>query len=138
MSCKLIIILQSQFSFFQMGCFSIFILYMPLPVGLQLPFLVLESCIANTFPYCVTANSVLILSPGFIFFSVNRCMGRNKTRDQRPESGTKIRNQICQQNIAIKHACIEPKFGPNVDYRLFFEMHISIFLHLPYSYYRQF
>ena len=59
--------------------------------------------------------------------------GRNKTRDQRTGPGTKF----CQQNIAIKHACIELKFGSNVDYRLFFEMHISIFLHLPYFYYMQ-
>ena len=44
-------------------------------------------------------------------------------RDPGPKSGTKF----CQQNIAIKHACIELKFGSNVDYRLFFEMHISIF-----------
>ena len=44
-------------------------------------------------------------------------------RDPGPKSGTKF----CQQNIAIKHAYIELKFGSNVDYRLFFEMHISIF-----------
>ena len=50
-----------------------------------------------------------------------------------PKSGTKF----CQQNIAIKHACIKLKFGWNVDYRLFFEMHISICLHLPYFYYMQ-
>ena len=57
-------------------------------------------------------------------------MGRNKTRDQcpGPKSGTKF----CQQNIAIKHACIELKFGSNVDYRFCFEMHKSIFLHMPY------
>ena len=54
-------------------------------------------------------------------------------RDPGPKSGTKF----CQQNIAVKHACIELKFGLNVDYRLFFEMHISIFLHLPYVYYMQ-
>ena len=54
-------------------------------------------------------------------------------RNPGPKSGTKF----CQQNIAIKHACIDLKFGSNVDYRLFFEMHISIFLHLPYFYYMQ-
>ena len=60
-------------------------------------------------------------------------MGRNKTRDQcpGPKSGTKF----CQQNIAIKHACIELKFGSNVDYRFCFEMHKSIFLHMPYFHY---
>ena len=63
--------------------------------------------------------------------------GRNKTRDQRPEPGLKSGTKFCQQNIAIKHACVELKFGSNVDYRLFFEMHISIFLHLPYFYYMQ-
>ena len=52
-------------------------------------------------------------------------------RNSGPKSGTKF----CQQNIAIKHACIKLKFGWNVDYKLFFEMHISIFLHLPYFYY---
>ena len=51
-----------------------------------------------------------------------------------PKSGTKF----CQQNIAVKHACIQLKFGLNVDYRLFFEMHISIFLHLPYFYYMEY
>ena len=56
-----------------------------------------------------------------------------KARDLGPKSGTKF----CQQNIAVKHACIELKFGLNVDYRLFFEMHISICLHLPYFYYMQ-
>ena len=54
-------------------------------------------------------------------------------RNPEPKSGTKF----CQQNIAIIHACIELEFGSNVDYRLFFEMHISIFLHLPYFYYMQ-
>ena len=54
-------------------------------------------------------------------------------RNPEPKSGTKF----CQQNIAIKHACIELKFGSNVDYRIFFEMHISIFLHLLYFYYMQ-
>ena len=54
-------------------------------------------------------------------------------RDPGPKSETKF----CQQNIVIKHACIELKFGSNIDYRLFFEMHISIFLHLPYLYYMQ-
>ena len=54
-------------------------------------------------------------------------------RDPGPKYGTKF----CQQNIAVKHACIELKFGLNVDYRLFFEMHVSIFLHLPYFYYMQ-
>ena len=54
-------------------------------------------------------------------------------RNPEPKSGTKF----CQQNIAVKHACIELKFKLNVDYRLFFEMHISIFLHLPYFYYMQ-
>ena len=54
-------------------------------------------------------------------------------RKPEPKSGTKF----CQQNIAIKHACIELKFGSNVDYRRFSEMHISIFLHLPYFYYMQ-
>ena len=59
-------------------------------------------------------------------------------RDPEPKSGTKF----CQQNIAIKHACmtcigIGLKFGSNVDYRLFFEMHMIIFLHLPYFYYMQ-
>ena len=54
-------------------------------------------------------------------------------RDPGPKSGTKF----CQQNIAVKHECIKLKFGLNVDYRLFFEMHISIFLHLPYFYYMQ-
>ena len=53
--------------------------------------------------------------------------------DPGPKSGTKF----CQQNIATKHACIKLKFGSNVDYRLFFEMHVSIFLHLPYFYYMQ-
>ena len=54
-------------------------------------------------------------------------------RNPGPKFGTKF----CQQNIAVKHACIELKFGSNVEYRLFFEMHISIFLHLPYFYYMQ-
>ena len=54
-------------------------------------------------------------------------------RKPEPKSGTKY----CQQNIAVKHACIELKFGLNVDYRFFFEMHISIFHHLPYFYYMQ-
>ena len=66
-----------------------------------------------------------------------RMRGRNKTRDQRPGPGPKSGTKFCQQNIAVKHACIELKFGLNVDYRLFFEMHISIFLHLPYFYYMQ-
>ena len=63
--------------------------------------------------------------------------GRNKpgtnARHPGPKSGTKY----CQQNIAVKHACIELKFGLNVVYRLFFKMHISIFLHPPYFYYMQ-
>ena len=63
--------------------------------------------------------------------------GRNKTRNQRPETGIKVGTKFCQPNIAIKHACIELKFGPNVDYRLFFEMHIRICFHLPYCYYMQ-
>ena len=54
-------------------------------------------------------------------------------RNPEPKFGTKF----CQQNIAVKHACIELKFGLNVDYRLFFEMHVSICLHLPYFYYMQ-
>ena len=54
-------------------------------------------------------------------------------RNPVPKPGTKF----CQQNIAIEHACIELKFGSNVDYSLFFEMHISIFLHLPYFYHMQ-
>ena len=70
-----------------------------------------------------------------------RCVARlgegikpgTNVRQPEPKSGTKF----CQQNIAIKHACIKLKFGSNVDYRLFFEMHISIFLHLPYFYYMQ-
>ena len=56
---------------------------------------------------------------------------------KRPGPGTKSGTKFCQQNIAIKHACVELKFGSNVDYRLFIEMHISIFLHLPYFYYMQ-
>ena len=55
------------------------------------------------------------------------------TRKQEPKSET----NFCQQNIAIKHACIELKLKSNVDYRLFFELHISIFLHLLYFYYMQ-
>ena len=38
---------------------------------------------------------------------------RTNARDPEPKSGTKF----CQQNIAIKHACVELKFESNVDYR---------------------
>ena len=58
---------------------------------------------------------------------------QGEIRNPEPKSGTKF----CQQNIAVKHACIELKFGSNVDYRLVFEMHISIFLHLSYLYFMQ-
>ena len=40
------------------------------------------------------------------------------TRNPGPRSGTKF----CQLNIAIKYACIELKFGSNVNYRSFFEL----------------
>ena len=63
--------------------------------------------------------------------------GRNKTREPMSGTGTKVGTKICQPNIAIKHPCIALKFGPNVDYRLFFGMHISICFHLPYCYYMQ-
>ena len=68
------------------------------------------------------------LVPGFIP-SQGIKPGTN-ARNPEPKSGTKF----CQQNIAVKHACIELKFRSNVDYRLFFDMHISIFLHLSLYY----
>ena len=46
-------------------------------------------------------------------------------RKPEPKSGTKF----CQPNMGTKHACIKLKFMSNVDYRLVFEMHITIGFH---------
>ena len=73
------------------------------------------------------------LVPGFIPSDREGIKPVTNARYPEPKSGTKF----CQKNIAIKHACIELKFVSNVDYRLFFEMHISIFLQLPCFYYMQ-
>ena len=54
---------------------------------------------------------------------------RGKEYNPKPMTGIRNRNpksetKFCQQYIAIKHVCIDLKFGSNVDYRLFFEMHM--------------
>ena len=45
------------------------------------------------------------------------------------DSGPKSRTKFCQPNMGTKHVCIKLKFMPNVDYRLFLDMHITICFH---------
>ena len=74
-------------------------------------------CATSEFSFEFWDYKSVIRSCRFTIFgsSLVRCAGRNKTRDQRPESGTKF----CQPNMGTKHACIKVKFMSNVDYRLF-------------------
>ena len=89
-----------------------------------------EHCLHGT---ASPKSGFLMTWPKWYNWSGEGIKSGTNARNPGPKSGTKF----CQQNISVKHACIELKFGLNVDYRLFFEMHISIFLHLPYFYYMQ-
>ena len=63
---------------------------------------------------------------------VTRKPERNKTRDQRPGPEPNSGTKFCQPNMGTKYACIKLKLMSNLDYRLFLEMHITIFFHCVY------